>query len=184
MCFQSWNNMIFAVISAYLVLTYNSFNHSVSPQNCCAASSLIYSCSQLIWSSTGALIPDQVFTISCEMLLRTEWNFFYKYLQNTLKWVVTNDTHSLYLITEPVVTQWSLLGPSLFINYMNNLKNKHIIKYLLRSCCTMLSLCVKELESSAIDINHDVNITLKTTHHWKILTPISPTGYWNYFYLA
>ena len=84
--------------------------------------------------------------------------FFQNYLSNRKQCVVLNWSHSSYSTVKSDVPQGSVLGPLLFLTYINDLERniKSNIKFFADD--TMLISIVNDLAISANDLNHDLHI--------------------------
>ena len=84
--------------------------------------------------------------------------FFQNYLNNRKQRVVLNWSYSSYSTVESGVPQGSVLGPLLFLVYINDLERniKSNIKFFADD--TMLFSIVKDPEISANNLNHDLDI--------------------------
>ena len=93
---------------------------------------------------------------------------FESYLHNRHQRVVINGSHSEYLPVESGVPQGSVLGPLLFLVYINDLEKniKSNIKFFADD--TMLFSVVKDPALSAVELNHDLDIILQWAHLWKL----------------
>ena len=100
---------------------------------------------------------------------------FENYLLNRKQRVVLNGTYSDYSIIESGVPQGSVLGPLLFLIYINDLEIniKSNIKFFADD--TMLFSIVKDPVISANDLNHDLNIMRQWAHQWKMEFNPDPT---------
>ena len=95
--------------------------------------------------------------------------FFQNYLDNRNQRVVLNGCYSNYSLVEPVpqYPQCSVLGPLLFLIYINNLENtKPNIKF--SADDTMLFSIVKYPAISADDLNHDLDIIRQWAYQWRM----------------
>ena len=94
--------------------------------------------------------------------------FFQNYLNNRKQRVVLNGSSADYSIIESGVPQGSVLGPLLFLIYINDLERniKSNVKFFADD--TMLFSIVKDPHISAIDLNHDLNIISRWAHQWKM----------------
>ena len=101
--------------------------------------------------------------------------FFQNYLSNRKQRVVLNGLYSVFSAVETGVPQGSVLGPLLFLIYINDLErnNKSNIKFFADD--TMLFSIVKDTTMSASDLNHDLNIIFQWTHQWKMEFNPDPT---------
>ena len=82
--------------------------------------------------------------------------------------MVLNGSYSEYSCIESGVPQGSVLGPLLFLIYINDLERniKSNIKFFADD--TMLFSIVKDPEISANELNHDLDIINKWAHQWKL----------------
>ena len=94
--------------------------------------------------------------------------FFQNYLNNRKQRVVLNGSYSSYKTVESGVTQGSVLGPLLFLIYINGLERdvKSNIKFFADD--TMLFSIVKDPAISANDLNHDLNTIHQWAKQWKM----------------
>ena len=93
---------------------------------------------------------------------------FENYLQNRKQRVALNGSFSDYSKIESGVPQGSVLGPLLFLVYINDLQVniKSNIKFFADD--TMLFSIVKDPKVSANDLNHDLEIIYQWAHQWKM----------------
>ena len=100
---------------------------------------------------------------------------FENYLHNRKQRVVLNGSFSDYSIIESGVPQGSVLGPLLFLIYINDLERniKSNIKFFADD--TMLFSIVKNPVLSADDLNHDLDIIYQWAHQWKLEFNPDPT---------
>ena len=93
---------------------------------------------------------------------------FENYLHNKKQRVVLNGPYSDYSIIESGVPQGSVLGPLLFLVYINDLERniKSNIKFF--DDDTMLFSIVKIDVISSDDLNHDLDIICHWAHQWKM----------------
>ncbi len=84
--------------------------------------------------------------------------FFESYLHNRKQRVSLNGFHSDYAEIESGVPQGSVLGPLLFLVYINDLENnlKSNVKFFADD--TMLYSIVRDPNISASDLNHDLEL--------------------------
>ena len=89
--------------------------------------------------------------------------------------MVINGSYSDYSIIESGVPQGSVLGPLLFLVYINDLEKniKSNIKFFADD--TMLFSIVKDPVISAGDLNHDLDIIYQWAHQWKMEFNPDPT---------
>ena len=101
--------------------------------------------------------------------------FFQNYLNNRKQRVVLNGSFSNYSTVESGVPQSSVLGPLLFLIYINDLERntKSNIKFFADD--TMLFSIVKDPVISADNSNHDLNIIQLWAHQWKMEFNPDPT---------
>ena len=93
---------------------------------------------------------------------------FESYLHNRQQRVVINGSYSEYLSIESGVPQGSVLGPLLFLIYINDLE-KHIksnIKFFADD--TMLFSVVRDPAVSATELDHDLDLICRWAHKWKM----------------
>ena len=85
-------------------------------------------------------------------------NLFQNYLNDRKQRVVLNGSFSEFTSIESGVPQGSILGPLLFLIYINDLETniKSNIKFFADD--TMLYSIVKDPNLSAIDLNHDLDV--------------------------
>ena len=95
-------------------------------------------------------------------------SFFTSYLSNRKQRVVLNGSFSDVANIESGVPQGSVLGPLLFLVYINDLENnvKSNVKFFADD--TMLYSVVNDPLKAASDLNHDLNIIGKWAHQWKM----------------
>jgi len=95
-------------------------------------------------------------------------NLFQNYLSNRKQRVVLNGSFSDYTGIESGVPQGSVLGPLLFLIYINELERdiKSNIKFFADD--TMLFSIVKNPELTAADLNHDLEKIQQWAHQWKL----------------
>ena len=100
---------------------------------------------------------------------------FNNYLRNRKQRVVLNGSHSDYSEIESGVPQGSVLGPLLFLIYINDLERdiKSSIKFFADD--TMLFSLVKDPVISADDLNHDLETIRQWAHQWKLEFNPDPT---------
>ena len=93
---------------------------------------------------------------------------FQNYLNNRKQRVVLNGAFSEYSSIESGVPQGSILGPLLFLIYINDLEKniKSNIKFFADD--TMLFSIVKDPDISAKDLNHALAVINRWAHQWKL----------------
>ena len=89
--------------------------------------------------------------------------------------MVLNDSYSEYSIIKSGVPQGSVLGPLLFLIFINDLESniKSNIKFFAND--TMFFFIVKDPGISANELNHDLDIIHKWAHQWKLEFNPDPT---------
>ena len=95
-------------------------------------------------------------------------NLLRNYLSNRKQRVVLNGSSSDYCLIRSGVPQGSVLGPLLFLIYINDLENgiKSKIKFFADD--TMLFSIVDNAALSADELNHDLQIISNWAHQWKM----------------
>ena len=93
---------------------------------------------------------------------------FESYLSNRKQRVVINGSESEWGVIESGVPQGSVLGPLLFLIYINDLENgiKSEIKFFADD--TSLFSIVHDENISADDLNHDLNLISQWAFQWKM----------------
>ena len=101
--------------------------------------------------------------------------FFESYLFNRKQRVVINGSYSEYANIKSGVPQGSVLGPLLFLVYINDLENniKSNVKFFADD--TMLYSVVKDPIVTAVDLNHDLDSINQWAHQWKMEFNPDPT---------
>ena len=92
---------------------------------------------------------------------------FKNYLKNRNQRVVLNGSLSEISSIESGVPQGSILGPLLFLIYINDLEINIKSKIKFFADDTMLFSLVKDPDISATDLNHDLNVISQWAHQWK-----------------
>ena len=97
------------------------------------------------------------------------------YLSDRHQRVVLNGSHSEYTDIKSGVPQGSVLGPLLFLIYINDLEKniKSNVKFYADD--TMLYSIVNDIKKSADDLNHDLEIIRQWAHQWKMQFNPDPT---------
>ena len=93
---------------------------------------------------------------------------FKSYLYNRQQRVVLNGSCSDYSTIESGVPQGSVLGPLLFLIYINDLERNIISNIKFFTDDTMLFSIVKDPVVSAASLNHDLDLTCQWAHQWKM----------------
>ena len=83
------------------------------------------------------------------------------YLNNRHQRVVINGSYSGYSIIESGVPQGSVLGPLLFLIYINDLEKNLKSQVKFYADDTMLYSIVRDPTQSAADLNHDLDLIQK-----------------------
>ena len=94
--------------------------------------------------------------------------FFESYLCNRKQRVMINGSYSDYANIESGVPQGSVLGPLLFLVYINDLEKniKSNVKFFADD--TMLYSVVKDPTITAVDLNHDLVTINQWAYQWKM----------------
>ena len=97
------------------------------------------------------------------------------YLQNRKQRVVLNGFHSDYASIESGVPQGSVLGPLLFLVYINDLELdiKSNVKFFADD--TMLFTVIKDPNKAASDLNQDLEVIRQWAYQWKMQFNPDPT---------
>ena len=101
--------------------------------------------------------------------------FFENYLLNRKQRVVLNGSCSNFSLIESGVPQGSVLGPLLFLIYINDLERNIKSNVNFFADDTMLFSIVKDPVISASDLNHDLDIIYQWAHQWKMEFNPDPT---------
>ena len=89
--------------------------------------------------------------------------------------MVLNGSVSSYFEIESGVPQGSVLGPLLFLIYINDLENDVISTVKFFADDTMIFSVVHDPVISATELNHDLNLINKWAHQWKMSFNPDPT---------
>ena len=102
-------------------------------------------------------------------------NFCESYLHNRKQRVALTGSHSEYSPIEPGVPQGSVLGPLLFLIYINDLETniKSNVKFFADN--TMLYSVVMDPAQTARELNHDLCVIQQWAHQWKMEFNPDPT---------
>ena len=95
-------------------------------------------------------------------------NVLNHYLSNRKQRVILNGSSSDYHPIESGVPQGSVLGPLLFLIYINDLEINIKSKVKLFADDTMIFSVVEDPLISASDLNHDLELINKWAHQWKM----------------
>ena len=93
---------------------------------------------------------------------------FQNYLNNRKQRVVLNGFSSDYYSIESGAPQGSVLGPLLFLIYINDFKRNIKSNVIFFADDTMLFSIVKNPVISASELNHDLKIISQWAHQWKM----------------
>ena len=101
--------------------------------------------------------------------------FFESYLHNRKQRVILNGSYSEYLPIESGVPQGSVLGPLLFLIYINDLEIniKSNVKFFADD--TMLYSIVNDPVQTGSDLNHDLDVIHQWAYQWKMEFNPDPT---------
>ena len=94
--------------------------------------------------------------------------FFQNYITSRKQRVVLNGSFSDYSTVVSGVPQGSVLGPLLFLIYINDLERDINSNIKFFADDTMLFSIVHDPTTSANDLNHDLNIILQWAYQWKM----------------
>ena len=100
---------------------------------------------------------------------------FQNYFSNRKQPVVLNGSYSDYSSVQSGVTQGSVLGPLLFLIYINDLESNIISNVKFFADDTMLFSIVRNPEISANCLNHDLEVIHQWAHQWKLEFNPDPT---------
>ena len=109
------------------------------------------------------------------MAISELYNLLENYLPGRFKRVILNGQHSLQKPTLAGVAQGSILGPLLFLIYINDLPNELKSNVKLFADDTSLFTIVKDINESASILNNDLLLISKWTYNWKIIFNPDPT---------
>ena len=96
-------------------------------------------------------------------------NLFVSYLHNRKQRVALNGFFSEYTNIESGVPQGSVLGPLLFLVYINDLQNDVLSTVNFFADDTMLYSVVRDPQLSASQLNHDLDVIAKWAYQWKMV---------------
>ena len=100
---------------------------------------------------------------------------FNNYLADRYQRVVLNGSHSEYTKIKSGVPQGSVLGPLLFLIYINDLEHNIKSKVKFFADDTMLYSIIKDPSVSADELNHDLEMIRIWAHQWKMQFNPDPT---------
>ena len=100
---------------------------------------------------------------------------FENYLKNRKQRVVLNGSYSDYSTIESGVLQGSVLGPLLFLLYINDLERNIISNIKFFADDTMLFATVKDPVITANNLNHDLDTICQWAYQWKMEFNPDPT---------
>ena len=95
-------------------------------------------------------------------------NLFKNYLQKRKQRVVLNGSASSFFEIESGVPQGSVLGPLLFLIYINDLEKDVFSNVKFFADDTMIFSVVNDPVVSATELNHDLNLINKWAYQWKM----------------
>ena len=93
---------------------------------------------------------------------------FENYLHNRKQRVVLNGSYSSYSSIESGVPQGSVIGPLLFLVYINDFESNINSSNKFFADDTMLFSVVKDSVKSVTDLNHDLDMISQWAHQWKM----------------
>ena len=111
-----------------------------------------------------------VFKLALNGISGSLLKLFQNYLNNGKQRVVLNGSFSEYSKIASRVPQGSILGPLLFLVYINDLE-KHIksnINFFVDDYAFLYGKRSKYICKSANDLNHDLDIINRWAHQWKL----------------
>ena len=94
--------------------------------------------------------------------------FFESYLNNRKQRVALNGFYSDYANIESGVPQGSVLGPLLFLVYINDPESNILSNVKFFADDTMLYSVVHDPNKSASDLNHDLEMINQRAYQWKM----------------
>ena len=100
---------------------------------------------------------------------------FENHLLNRKQRAILNGFQSDYSIIQSGVPQGSVLGPLLFLIYINDLEGNIRSNVMFFADDTMFFSIVNDPLISAIDLNHDLNMICQRAHQWKMEFNPDPT---------
>ena len=95
-------------------------------------------------------------------------NLFKNYLFKRKQRVVLNGAASSYFEIESGVPQGSVLGPLLFLIYINDLEKDVFSSIKFFADDTMIFSVVNDPVVSSTELNHDLNLINKWAYQWKM----------------
>ena len=95
-------------------------------------------------------------------------NFFISYLSDRHQRVGINGSYSEYSRVESGVPQGSVLGPLLFLIYINDLEKNLKSNVRFYADDTMLYSVVRDPAESACNLNHDLDLIQRWAYQWKM----------------
>ena len=102
-------------------------------------------------------------------------NLFESYFRNRKQRVALNGFFSEFVHIESGVPQGSVLGPLLFLIYINDLQKNIKSNIIFFADDTMLFAVIKDPQLSASDLNHDLEVINQWAHQWKMAFNPDPT---------
>ena len=113
-------------------------------------------------------MTDCIFKLNQNGISGSLLKLFEDYLHGRKQRVVLNGFNSDYSPIEAGVPQGSVLGPLLFLVYINDLERNIKSNVNFFADDTMLFPLVKDPVTSANDLNHDLNMIYQWAHQWKM----------------
>ena len=100
---------------------------------------------------------------------------FENYLHNRKQRIILNGFHSVYSLIESGISQGSVLGPLLFLLYINDLEKNITSNINFYAENTLLFNIVKDPVISANDLNHDLDLIYQWAYQWELEFNPDPT---------
>ena len=97
------------------------------------------------------------------------------YLQNRQQRVVINGQESKWAHIKSGVPQGSVLGPLMFLIFINDLESNLKCQVNFFADDTSIFTVVRDPEVSASDLNHDLDVIARWAHQWKMAFNPDPT---------
>ena len=116
----------------------------------------------MVWHE-GLIFKMRQNGISCNLL-----KLFQNYLSNRKQSVVLNGFSSDYSTIDSGVPQCSVLGPLLFLIYINDLEKNIKSNVNLFADDTMLFSVANNPAISANELNHDLKVISQWAYQWKV----------------
>ena len=97
------------------------------------------------------------------------------FLDNRIQRVILNAQYSSWAKVEAGFTQGSVLGPLLFLIYINDLSDNLVSNPKLFADNTSLFCVVKNVDASNIDLNNDLKKIGEWVFQWKMSFNLDPS---------